>query len=84
MGNKRAIYLNPKLPEALNIFLEFINKKGKAEEYWKKQEILEYLKKKKVFISKSTLDVFIRIITECQKSTNKKIVEFGNTIKILE
>jgi len=84
MPNKRAIYLNPQFVDAFYKFMEFINRKAKNDEYWKKQEILEQLKKSKIYISKSTLDVFIRIITESQKSTNKKIVEFGNTIKVLE
>ena len=84
MGNKRAIYLNPKLVETIDEFLIFVNTKMKEDEFWKKNEVIEYLGKKQIYITKSTLDYIIRIYRRLQRDSNKKLFELKDVITISE
>ena len=84
MGNKRAIYLNPKLVETIDEFLIFVNTKMKEDEFWKKNEVIEYLGKKQIYITKSTLDYIIKIYRSLQRNSNKKLFELKDVITISE
>ena len=83
----RSIYMNPKLVTAFKVFFEVIDglKSQEDGEYlWhKKSEILDMLNQKKVFISLSTLNVFIELRIQLQKNS-KKLIQHKGVIQIIE
>jgi len=76
------IYLNTNATEAYFEFLKILNEeklgKGEIELAYKKDEVLEMLKKRGHNVSKSAINTFLEIAIKAQKS--KPLFDLGNTI----
>ena len=81
---QRASYLSPAIVTAIDGFVDFVNTKMKEDEFWKKNEVLKYLGKKQIYITKPTLDYIIKIYRKLQKSSNRRLFEIRDLITIEE